>query len=91
MQRLPSTECEVILFGERLWPRADNATYDFDQLRAAVWYFRDLNNWLSGSRDGASVGIAKRSRSNDTAVVSANQRARASAPVGHIRSRGRQA
>jgi hypothetical protein len=56
LQRLPSTECEVIIFGERLWPRPDNATYDFDQLRAAVWYFRDLNTWLSGSRDGASVG-----------------------------------
>jgi hypothetical protein len=56
VHRLPSAECEIVIFGERLWPRADNATYDFDQLRCAVWYFRDLNTWLSGSRDGANVG-----------------------------------
>jgi hypothetical protein len=53
-QMLPS-EHEVVMFGERMWP-AINATYDYDQLRAAIWTFRDLNNWLSASRDGANAG-----------------------------------
>jgi hypothetical protein len=53
---LPSTQCEVVMFDEVLWPAPNNAMYDFDQIRAAVWFFRDINTWLEGSRDGTNVG-----------------------------------
>jgi hypothetical protein len=53
-----SGQDECIMFGVRLWPRLDNhfGTYDYDQIRAAAWYFRDFNEWMSQSRIGQSPG-----------------------------------
>ena len=53
---MPASEAETIMFGARLWPRVDDrfGEYDYDQLRAAIWYFRDIDNWLIGSRVGNS-------------------------------------
>ena len=49
---------ECIMFGVQLWPRPGNdyGTYDYDQVRAAAWYFRDFNDWMSQSRIGQSPG-----------------------------------
>ncbi len=48
------------MFGERLWPRIDGrfGTYDYDHLRAAIWYFRDTESWLQSS----SIGKTPKSR-----------------------------
>ena len=46
---MPPNEREIIIFGERVWPNTDPSAYDYDQVRAAVWYFRDLNGWLEQS------------------------------------------
>jgi hypothetical protein len=53
-----SGEHECIMFGVRLWPRMDNhfGSYDYDQVRAAAWYFRDFNEWMSQSRIGQLPG-----------------------------------
>ncbi len=47
---------EITVFGERLWPCPPTSAYDYDQLRAAIWYFRDINNWLESSHVGRSIG-----------------------------------
>jgi hypothetical protein len=47
---MPDNEQEIIMFGERIWPNLDSSSsYDYDQVRAAVWYFHDLNGWLEQS------------------------------------------
>lgn len=53
---LPNHQQEIVVFGERLWPAPPSAMYDYDQLRAAVWYFRDINTWLESSIVGKTVG-----------------------------------
>lgn len=55
---MPAGEHEVMMFGVRLWPRVDHhlGTYDYDQLCAAIWYFRDFDAWLSGSISGRTPG-----------------------------------
>jgi len=47
LARLPSAEQELVMFGRMVWPRLDNlqGEYDYDQIRAAIWTFRDLDNW----------------------------------------------
>ena len=47
LARLPSAEQELVMFGRMVWPRVDNlqGEYDYDQIRAAIWTFRDLDNW----------------------------------------------
>jgi hypothetical protein len=56
LQAMSANEREVIMFGERLWPRVEHrfGTYDYDQLCAAIWYFRDFDDWLQGSASGKS-------------------------------------
>jgi len=51
---MPSGQTEVIMFGERLWPRTHDryGSYDFAQLTAAVWTFREFDTALCvGHRD----------------------------------------
>jgi hypothetical protein len=46
---LPAGECEVIMFGKRMWPIVEGetiGTYDFETLQVAIWKFTDLNRWL---------------------------------------------
>jgi hypothetical protein len=50
---LPGHE-EIITFGEHLWP-ANGNFYDYDQVRAAVWYFREIEGFLVGSSGPDSV------------------------------------
>jgi predicted transcriptional regulator len=48
---------EVMMFGVRLWPIVEHQfTYDYDQLCAAIWYFRDFDNWLKGTISGRNPG-----------------------------------
>jgi len=59
---LPTDQCQIIMYGTTLWPRMDNrqGEYDYDQVRAAVWTFRDLDNWnrqISGDNGVGSRGI----------------------------------
>jgi hypothetical protein len=58
VQRMPATEYQIVGFGQTLWPRLDDrqGTYDFDQVRAAVWTFRDLDNWLKMVTVDSGVG-----------------------------------
>ena len=54
------TRGEVIMFGEPLWPRVDDqrGEYDFVQLCAAVWTFRDLDTYLQlGDKSPAGRAI----------------------------------
>jgi hypothetical protein len=48
-----------IMFGVPLWPRPGNeyGTYDYDQLRAAIWTFRDWVNWLDKGYSPGSKAI----------------------------------
>jgi hypothetical protein len=47
VKALPSIEQELVMFGQTVWPRLDNSQgeYDYDQVRAAVWTFRDYEAW----------------------------------------------
>lgn len=47
VQRLPVAEQELVMFGQTVWPRIDNGQgeYDYDQVRAAIWTFRDYEAW----------------------------------------------
>jgi hypothetical protein len=40
-------QSELMMFGKTVWPRLDDrqGAYDYDQIRAAIWTFRDLDNW----------------------------------------------
>jgi hypothetical protein len=50
IRALPSNQSEVTMYGVRLWPRVErHGEYDYDQLRAAIWYWRDFNNWAGRS------------------------------------------
>jgi hypothetical protein len=54
LSSMPSGQPEVIMFGERLWPRTHDryGSYDFEQLTAAVWTFREFETALCvGHRD----------------------------------------
>jgi hypothetical protein len=51
-----------IMFGVTLWPRPGNdfGTYDYDQIRAAAWSFRDWERWLDKGSSPASKAICIR-------------------------------
>ena len=36
-----------MMFGQTVWPRLDirQGDYDYDQVRAAIWTFRDYESW----------------------------------------------
>ena len=57
VSQLPVTQQQVVVFGETLWPVVDSS-YDYDQLRAAVWYFRNISGLLSDGRDNSIGSIA---------------------------------
>jgi hypothetical protein len=44
---MPPTEQELMMFGQTVWPRLDirQGDYDYDQVRAAIWTFRDYESW----------------------------------------------
>lgn len=44
---LRSVEQELMMFGQTVWPRIDTSRgeYDYDQVRAAIWTFRDFESW----------------------------------------------
>lgn len=49
-------ETEVVIFGERFWPRLGNIEYGYDQLAAAAFFFDDADRMarLSGDRSPKS-------------------------------------
>ena len=51
IKELPANEQEVVMYGQRLWPRPDGELYNYRQLRSGIWWFRDLNRWLDGTPD----------------------------------------
>jgi hypothetical protein len=55
-------EQECIMFGVRLWPRVDQTygEYNYDQIRAAAWTFRDLNSWFDPRMSPGSKAICIR-------------------------------
>jgi hypothetical protein len=50
MHDLPRGQEKLVLFGSLLWPPVAEEfrrlEYDYDQVRTAAWYFRDINKWL---------------------------------------------
>lgn len=38
----------VVMYGQLMWPRLDdrNGVYNYDQLRAAIWYAQDTLRWM---------------------------------------------
>jgi hypothetical protein len=55
-------EQELVMFGQTVWPRVDErqAPYDYDQVRAAIWAFRDLYSWnrqVTQDNSPGSIGI----------------------------------
>jgi hypothetical protein len=57
VNQMPGTQQQVVAFGEYLWPTTNDG-YDYDQLRAAVWYFRGMEGFLRGGRDNSVESIA---------------------------------
>jgi hypothetical protein len=57
LSQMPATQAEIVAFGDRLWPSASDM-YDYDQVRAAVWFFRDLERFLSSGRDSSIKSVA---------------------------------
>jgi hypothetical protein len=55
---LPSEQQEIVMFGQRLWPRTEHqfGTYEYKQLCAAIWYFKGQNEWLACSKVGETPG-----------------------------------
>jgi hypothetical protein len=55
-------EQECIMYGVRLWPRVDSTygEYNYDQIRAAAWTFRDLNSWFDPRMSPGSKAICMR-------------------------------
>jgi hypothetical protein len=55
---LATGQGEIVMYGATLWPRLDNrqGEYDYDQVRAAVWTFRDLDNWNRQIANDNGVG-----------------------------------
>lgn len=47
VKSLPMAEQELVMFGQPVWPRLDNSQgeYNYDQVRAAIWTFRDYEDW----------------------------------------------
>jgi hypothetical protein len=58
VRTMPAEQQEIVMFGERLWPRVEHqfGTYDYDQICAAIWYFRDLDGWVQGGLSGKTPG-----------------------------------
>ncbi len=57
---MPIGQVEVIMYGERLWPRTHDryGSYSFEQLTAAVWTFREFDTALCvGHREARSRAI----------------------------------
>lgn len=50
-QTMPATQQRVAMYGVQLWPRVEVrfGEYEYEQLLAAVWYFRDNERWLAQS------------------------------------------
>jgi hypothetical protein len=44
---MPPLEQELVMFGQTVWPRLDinQGEYTYDQVRAAIWTFRDFEAW----------------------------------------------
>jgi hypothetical protein len=57
VSRLPAGQQQVVVYGETFWPPTDSM-YDYDQLRAAVWYFRNVSGLLSDGRDNSVGSVA---------------------------------
>jgi hypothetical protein len=38
-------QSDIIMFGARLWPPANGASYDREQLLTAVNFYRDFSTW----------------------------------------------
>jgi hypothetical protein len=59
--QLVSGQQELIMFGTTVWPRLDDkqGPYDYDQIRAAIWTFRDQLAWNKITNDNSpgSIGI----------------------------------
>jgi hypothetical protein len=47
VKSLPVTEQELMMFGQTVWPRLgiNQGEYTYDQVRAAIWTFRDYESW----------------------------------------------
>jgi len=64
IRTMAATEQELMMFGVPVWPRLDDrqGAYDYDQIRAAIWTFRDLLSWnkITNDNSPASIGIRMR-------------------------------
>ena len=58
VSQLPQNQEEVIMYGKTLWPRGEYDEYEYDQLRAAVWYFICIRDALSATRDNSPKAVA---------------------------------
>jgi hypothetical protein len=54
-QMLPGQQ-QIVTYGETMWPASVNgSSYDYDQIRAACWHFRSIQNLLVNSPQNSSV------------------------------------
>lgn len=58
LRAMPTDQRAVMMYGVRLWPRVEHqfGTYDYDQICAAIWYFRDFDGWVQGGISGKTPG-----------------------------------
>jgi hypothetical protein len=60
LSKLSANQQEIIAYGQTLWPYEPNGVndYDWDQVRAACWYFLNLQSCLSISTDNSPGSVA---------------------------------
>ena len=60
LSKLPTNQQQIVAYGEILWPYDPNGVndYDWDQVRAACWYFKNLQSALSISTDNSQGSVA---------------------------------
>jgi hypothetical protein len=51
-----TNEQEVIMYGQKLWPRPPDQFYDYKELRSGIWLFRDLDRWLARNQSTSARG-----------------------------------
>ena len=62
---MPAAEQELMMFGQTVWPRVDinQGEYDYDQIRAAIWTFRDFEAWNVLAKENTE-SLARRIRNS---------------------------
>jgi hypothetical protein len=59
LSEMPANQQEIIMYGERLWPRPEAALYDYLELRSAIWLFCDLDIHVKAPNIGSKAIVVR--------------------------------